>query len=81
MSRNLLAKHKLELYKEWLTEHAIAHRPPRGEYEVLQVGVNGRWECLFDKYVATEHYTVAKPLEKIVWRFIKETRAQRGLLT
>jgi hypothetical protein len=78
VSRNLLAKHKLEPFKEWLTSKEIEHRPSRGIYEVLRVRVGDGWQCVFDRHDAKEHYTVAGPLEPTVRRFIKEARAPRS---
>ncbi len=77
MSRNLLHKSKLEPLKGWLTTHGIEHRPGRGDYQVLQIRTNARtqhWQCVFDRAVAQEHYTVAAPLEPLVRRFIKASK-------
>jgi len=75
MSRNLLHKTKLDAFKVWLTSQGVEHRPPRGDYQVLQVRTkNGQWQCIFDRIAAPEHYTVAGPLEGLVVRFIRETR-------
>ena len=74
MSRNLLHKTKLEPFKEWLTAQGIQHRPPRGDYDVLQVCAFHRgdslWMCVFDRHDAPEHYTVDKRMAPIVRRFI-----------
>ena len=73
MSRSLLHKTKLEPFKQWLDAKGIAHRPPRGDFEVLQVKTkNGQWQCVFDRLSAKEHYTVAAPLEHLVRRFIQD---------
>lgn len=78
MSRNLLHKTKLEPFKQWLTEQGYQHRAGRGDYDVLQVLMStGQWHCIFDRLNAPEHYTVALPLEPIVWRFIREARAKQ----
>lgn len=75
MSRNLLAKHKLEAFKAWLDLKEIVYRDPRGDYQVLQIQMsNGQWQCIFDRHSALEHYTVAAPLEGLVRKFIQETR-------
>ena len=78
MSRSLLAKHKLPAFKEWLDTEFINHRPGRGDYDVLQVLLpSGQWQCLFDRHDSPEHFTVAKPLEPTVRRFIAESRPDR----
>jgi hypothetical protein len=78
MSRNLLHKTKLEPFKAWLSAKGIQHRPPRGDYDVLQVlsldrGLH-QWMCLFDRHHAPEHYTVDERMAPLVRRFIKETK-------
>lgn len=79
MSRNLLHKSKLEPFKEWLTTQGLPHRPPRGDYDVLQVLVLHKeallWMCVFDRHTAPEHYTVDSRMEPLVRRFIKEQKA------
>ena len=75
MSRNLLHKSKLPAFVAWLDARGIAHRPPRGDYEVLQVQDEAPdWYCVFDRHVAPEHYTVDRRLEGTVRRFIREGR-------
>ena len=76
MSRNLLHKSKLAAFRCWLTAQGIEHRPPRGDYEVLQVQAKApAWFCVFDRHAAKEHYTVDVRLEPTVRRFIRENKA------
>lgn len=76
MSRNLLHKTKLDAFKTWMVEKNIEHRPGRGDFQVLQIKTkNGQWQCVFDRIDAPQHYTVAWPLECIVHRFIKDSKA------
>lgn len=75
MSRSLLHKSKLPEFKAWLDRAGIAHRPPRGDYEVLQVQAKApAWFCVFDRDDATEHYTVDWRLEGVVRRFIRSCK-------
>lgn len=75
MSRNLLHKSKLPAFKSWLESRGIAHRPPRGDYDVLQVqAAPPDWFCVFDRISAPEHYTVDHRLESTVRRFIRSTK-------
>lgn len=77
MSRNLLHKSRLEDFKEWLTAQKIDYRPGRGAYQVLQVAWPRRkWSVIFDRDTAPEHYTVPRPLERLVMQFIRTTRQQ-----
>ncbi len=72
MSRCLLHKNKLEAFKAWLTAGGIAHRPGRGDFQVLQVALpRNQWGVVFDRIEAPEHYTVTGPLEGVVRRFIR----------
>lgn len=76
MSRCLLHKSKLEAFQAWLMREGIEHRAGRGDYQVLQVATsNNQWQCVFDRLDAPEHYTVAQPIERLVRRFIRESRA------
>lgn len=78
MSRNLLHKSKLEAFKAWLDSQGIDHRPPRGDYQVLQVLCVRRgghfWACVFDRINAPEHYTVDTRIEPMVRRFIQSQK-------
>lgn len=74
MSRNLLHKSKLLSFIEWLDAKGITHRPPRGDYQVLQVWVSPNWCVIYDRLAAPEHYTVDHRMEHIVRRFIQESR-------
>lgn len=77
MSKNLLHKTKLEAFKAWLDANHIEHRPGRGNWQVLQIKTNrGHWQCVFDRLDAPEHYTVAWPLESMIYKFIKESKEQ-----
>ena len=79
MSRRLLHKTKLEAFKQWLGANGIEHRPPRGDFQVLQIKTkSGQWQCVFDRLDAKEHYTVAAPIEHLVQRFINDSRAIRA---
>ena len=75
MSRNLLHKSRLELFKLWLDSQDIESRPGRGDFQVLQVQARPpQWFCVFDRIEAPEHYTVDRRLEPLVSRFIREKR-------
>ena len=83
MSRNLLHKSKLENFKTWLMKEGIQFRPGRGDFEVIQIFTKNRhnpWQCIFDRLDTKEHYTVAAPLEGLVYEFIKATRVQKDVI-
>lgn len=78
MSRNLLAKHKLPDFVQFLRHSNIQYRDGRGDYDVLQVLTpNASWQCIFERHKSTVHYTVAQPLEGIVRQFIAASKIDR----
>lgn len=81
MSRCLLHLTKLDDFKEWLTAHGIEHAPSKGEYEVLRVHLPKGWQCVFSRHDMPEHYTVARPLEKLVRRFIASRKEHKPFTT
>jgi len=77
MSRRLLHISKLEHFKQWLDKEGIAHRPPRGDYQVLQVCKNGKnWNCVYSRHDMPEHYTTDRHLDNLVIKFARELRTQ-----
>lgn len=67
---------KLEAFKSWLNDNGIAHRPGKGDYQVLQViTTNHGWQVVFKRNNMPEHYTVNEKLLPLVRQFTKETRA------
>jgi hypothetical protein len=74
-NRALLAKHRLEEFKAWLTAKGVPHRPGRGHYEVLQVHYKPpQWQVLFFRDKDSPHYTVPDPLYPLVRSFIDTTK-------
>ncbi len=72
VARNLLAIHKLEEFKIWLTEQGIEHRPTGAAYQVLQVRMIGdpRWHPVYKKLNAKEHLSVPGALVPLVKKFL-----------
>lgn len=72
MSRNLLHKSMLSQFKDWLDRKRIQRREGKGEFQVMQVAwPDGQWNCVYDRIDAPEHYTVTRPMEPLVRRFIQ----------
>lgn len=72
MSRCLLHKGQLQAFVEWLDKKRIQHRTGRGEFQILQVELEGnQWGVVYDRLDAPEHYTVTKPMEVLVRRFVQ----------
>lgn len=75
MSRNLLHKKDLEEFTHWLEEHDYPVRPPRGDWQVLQVFVGGSWYAVYRRNFMPEHLTLAgNKLEKLARRFYDERK-------
>lgn len=69
-NRNLLHVSKVEDFKAYLDEIGVDHRPGRGEFELLQVHVDGAWPKLYSRLKETEHVTVQNALIPLVRAFI-----------
>jgi len=62
---------KLENFKEWLNETGRAHRPGKGDYQVLQVMTDDKgWQCIFSRHDMPEHFTVQDALMPVVWKYL-----------
>lgn len=73
MSRCMLHKSKLEEFKDWLTSNNYAHRPGRGDWQVLQVCKDGKnWNSVYERAHMPEHFTTDRHLDSLVSRFCKE---------
>lgn len=78
MRRDLLHFNQLEAFKAFLDKRGTRHRPPRGDFQVLQVEKHGnQWEALYKRLDAPEHFTVPKPLVGLVIEFIKTKKEAR----
>lgn len=77
MSRNLLHHNKLNDFKNFLISYKIPYRNGQGEFQVMQVLVDGKWQPVYNRLHATEHYTVVRPLEGLVEMFISENKRAR----
>lgn len=74
MSRNLLHINKLNDFKNFLNSYKIPFRSGRGEFQVMQVYLDGKWQVVYSRLHAKEHYTVVRPLEGLVEMFIAENK-------
>lgn len=74
MARNLLHKTKLEDFKAWLDAQAIAHRPGRGDWQVLQVLIGTQWHVVYERNHMPEHFTTVRHLDKLVASFCRERK-------
>lgn len=73
-NRNLLHVSKVEDFKAYLDEIGVEHRPGRGEYELLQVHVDGAWPKLYSRLKMPEHVTVQNALIPLVTAFIHRSK-------
>lgn len=77
MSRNLLHKKHLDEFKSWLQGRGVPHRPGKGDWQVLQVEVQGVWYAVYKRAFMPEHLTVAgNKLEKLVRKFYDDQKGR-----
>ena len=51
-----LARKSLPAFKDWLDSQSIAHRPGKGEYQMLQVKRSSGWEILYSSPNYPDHH-------------------------
>jgi hypothetical protein len=61
----------------WLDANNYPWRPGRGDYQLIQVQVDGSWYPIYDRNNAIEHVTVYGPVVRVVRAFIRERKARR----
>ena len=78
-SRSLLHKSKLDEFKNFLLSKAIATRPGKGSFQVMQIQhPKHGWQPLYEKLHSPEHYSVPDKLIPLVMEFV---HPPKGLLT
>lgn len=78
MSKSLLHKTVLEEFKAFLDGEGIAHRPGRGDWQILQVCKDGKhWNCVYERLDMPEHYTTDMHLDPLVVKFCRQRKGQR----
>lgn len=66
---------KLEEFKNWLDGKGIAHRPGKGDWQVLQVCKDGQhWNCVYTRLEMPEHYTTDRHLDSLVAEFSRKPK-------
>lgn len=79
MAKNLLHITKLADFKTWLDAKGIAHRPGRGDWQVLQVCKDGtHWNCVYERIEMPEHYSTDRHLDSLVRAFCGENWRKRN---
>lgn len=76
--RSLLHKNKLQEFREWCSTQGIECRDGRGEYQVLQVCLLGKWYALYERAYMPEHLTVPLQLIKLARRFLSDSKRARA---
>ncbi|MGL4249288.1 MAG: hypothetical protein ACRDCI_11905 [Plesiomonas shigelloides] len=77
MSRCLLHKNKLDMFKLYLSENGIDFRDGRGDYQVIQVRIDGCWHAIYERANMPEHLTVVFGLERLVRKFIRQSKDKK----
>lgn len=68
--RALLHKSKIEEFKSFLIENQVQYRSGKGDFQVLQVEVNGHFYPIYNRF-SGDHFTVQKELFGLVHKFVK----------
>jgi hypothetical protein len=77
-NRCMLHISKLDAFKAYLNDQEIAHRPGKGEYQVLQVLTElFGWKCIYRKLEMPEHYSLDDKLVPLVYRFLGKDAPER----
>jgi hypothetical protein len=78
--RCTLHKDKLEGFKKWLNDSGIAHRPGKGDYQVLQVLTpKSGWQVIFKRNDMPEHFSINDKLLPVVQSYLSEKRSHRKI--
>lgn len=80
-NRCLLAKNKLEDFKQWLISKGWQIQEPKGEYEVLRAvnkEVRKKPLIIFTKIDAKLHYSIQDSDTSIVREFLDEGKNDKG---
>lgn len=77
--RKTLHKTKLGAFKEYLDYNMIPYRPGKGDYQVLQVQIEARWQVIHERLDMPEHFTIPEKLVPTVFAFIRSERSNSKL--
>lgn len=70
MKRGLLHKSKLEDFKTFLINQQFQYRSGKGDYQVLQVEVRGRFYPIYDRHNG-DHFTTQKELIPLIRTYLR----------
>lgn len=73
MKRALLHKTKLEDFKSFLTGNCIKFRDGKGDYQVLQVEVNGRFIPIYNRGPG-DHLTTQHEIMPLIKKYLRVTK-------
>lgn len=73
--RNLLHVNSLNDFKDFLTRKGIDHRDGKGNLQVLQVLIYGKYRPIYRSIHATEHLSTPDELTYLIKTFIQESRS------
>ena len=76
-ARNLLHKSKLNEFVAWCSTKKITTRPGGGDFQVLQVNIDGKMIPIYEKVLSKEHYSIPEKLVPLVKKFIMETKEKQ----
>lgn len=73
MKRALLHKTKLEDFKSFLTGNCIKFQDGKGDYQVLQVDVNGRFIPIYNRG-SGDHLTTQHEIMPLIKKYLRVTK-------
>lgn len=73
MKRAMLHKSKLDEFLKYLSDNEIPFRDGKGDYEVIQVCVGGRFYPIHRRH-SGDHMTTQDALKPIIIKFIRDQK-------
>lgn len=70
MKRGLLHKSKLEDFKSFLIDEGFQYRNGKGDYQVLQVEVRGRFYPIYDRHDG-DHFATQRELFPLIRTYLR----------
>lgn len=73
MKRGLLHKSKLDDFKSFLIDQQFQYRDGKGDYQVLQVEVRGRFYPIYDRN-SGDHFTTQQELFPLIRTYLRSKK-------
>lgn len=73
MKRGMLHKTKLEDFKCFLIGQQVQYREGKGDYQVLQVEIKGRFYPIYDRHKG-DHFTTQQELMPLIGKYLRNMK-------